>query len=75
MEMFGVGRKTICEDVQELVSRGILDVRPGRRTTVEKMNSRELLDLAVFSALLADSASMTSTTFGRWWRSRHCSRC
>jgi GntR family transcriptional repressor for pyruvate dehydrogenase complex len=54
MDMFGVGRNTIREAVQVLVSRGILDVRPGRGTTVREMNSREVLDQAAFSALLAD---------------------
>ncbi len=54
MEMFGVGRNTIREAVQVLASRGILDVRPGRGTTVREINSHEVIDQAAISALLAD---------------------
>ncbi|MDA8291565.1 MAG: FCD domain-containing protein, partial [Actinomycetota bacterium] len=56
MEMFGVGRNTIREAVQVLASRGILDVRPGRGTTVRGVETDEVIDRATLSALLSDRA-------------------
>lgn len=55
-EMFGVGRNTVREAVQVLVAQGVLDVRPGRGTTVRALASTDAIDAATFAALLADRA-------------------
>lgn len=56
MEMFGVGRNTIREAVQVLVAQEVLDVRPGRGTTVRSIGSNETIDAVTFAALIADRA-------------------
>ena len=54
MEEFGVGRNVIREAIQQLVAIGVLDVRPGRGTTVIGLGSDDLLDSRTMSALLED---------------------
>jgi GntR family transcriptional repressor for pyruvate dehydrogenase complex len=54
MEEFGVGRNVIREAIQQLVAIGVLDVRPGRGTTVIGLGSDDLLDARTMSALLED---------------------
>jgi len=54
METYGVGRNVIREAVQQLVAMGVLDVRPGRGTTVLGVGSDDLLDTRTVSALLED---------------------
>lgn len=54
MEMFNVGRNTVREAVQSLVAHGILDVRPGRGTTVVAISSPTAMGAETFAALLDD---------------------
>lgn len=56
MESFGVGRNTVREAIQSLVARGICEVRPGRGTTVLRIDGRSALEGQNLSSLLADSA-------------------
>ncbi|WP_440708216.1 FadR/GntR family transcriptional regulator [Herbiconiux sp. YIM B11900] len=56
MENFGVGRNTVREAIQSLVARGICEVRPGRGTTVLRIDGRSALEGQNLSSLLADSA-------------------
>jgi GntR family transcriptional repressor for pyruvate dehydrogenase complex len=56
MEALGVGRNVIREAIQQLVAIGVLDVRPGRGTTVIGVGSDDLLDARTVSALLEDQA-------------------
>ncbi|MEV8112377.1 FadR/GntR family transcriptional regulator [Pseudarthrobacter oxydans] len=56
MERYEVGRNTIREAVQSLVSQGVLDVRPGRGTTVRSLDGRAALEQQSFSSRLSDTA-------------------
>lgn len=56
MTTFGVGRNTVREAIQSLVARGICEVRPGRGTTVMRIDGRTALEGHDLSSLLADSA-------------------
>jgi GntR family transcriptional regulator, transcriptional repressor for pyruvate dehydrogenase complex len=56
MEMFDVGRNTVREAVQTLVANGILDVRPGRGTTVIAISASTAMDAETLAALLDDGA-------------------
>lgn len=56
MEEYGVGRNAVREAVQSLVSRGVLDVRPGRGSIALDFDSHRALDPRTVSALLADQA-------------------
>ena len=53
---YGVGRNTLREAVQSLVSQGIFDVRPGRGTTVLAVDGRQALEQQSLAHLLADTA-------------------
>src|SRR4051812_20233998 len=56
MAAFGVGRNTVREAIQSLVARGICEVRPGRGTTIIRIDGRSALEGQNLSSLLADSA-------------------
>ena len=56
MTRFRVGRNTVREAVQSLVSQGILDVRPGRGTTVLGADSRFVFKDETFILMLSTSA-------------------
>lgn len=56
MTRFGAGRNTVREAVQALVAQGLLDVRPGRGTTVLHVDGKAALAHQDFSGLLANSA-------------------
>lgn len=56
MTRFQVGRNTVREAVQSLVSQGILDVRPGRGTTVLGTDTRYLFKDQTFITMLSNSA-------------------
>jgi DNA-binding FadR family transcriptional regulator len=54
MQEYGVGRNAVREAIQQLVAVGVLDVRPGRGTTVLGRDTEDLLDARTVSALLED---------------------
>lgn len=54
MEMFNVGRNTVREAVQSLVAHGILDVRPGRGTTVVAVSGSTAMHAEALAMLLDD---------------------
>lgn len=54
MERYEVGRNAVREAVQQLVAMGVVDVRPGRGTTVVGIGADDLLDTRMVSALLED---------------------
>jgi GntR family transcriptional repressor for pyruvate dehydrogenase complex len=56
MVRFGVGRNTVREAVQSLVSQGILDVRPGRGTTVLGTDTHYVFKDQTFITMLSNSA-------------------
>lgn len=56
MEKFGVGRNALREAVQSLVRIGVLDVQPGRGTTVLSIDGRSVLDSGAIRMLLTDHA-------------------
>lgn len=56
MARFQVGRNTVREAVQSLVSQGILDVRPGRGTTVLGTDTRYVFKDQTFITMLSNSA-------------------
>jgi DNA-binding FadR family transcriptional regulator len=56
MAKFGVGRNTVREAIQTLVAHGVCEVRPGRGTTVTRIEGRSVLERHALSSLLADSA-------------------
>ncbi|MGC3955234.1 MAG: FCD domain-containing protein [Propionicimonas sp.] len=56
MARFEVGRNTVREAVQSLVSQGILDVRPGRGTTVLGVDTSYLFKDQTFITMLSNSA-------------------
>lgn len=56
MSRFGVGRNTVREAVQTLVSQGLLDVRPGRGTTVLGLDGGQAIAQQFLAAQLTDTA-------------------
>lgn len=56
MEQYGVGRNSIREAVQALVTLGLVEVRPGRGATVIGIESTRALDAETLSSLLKEEA-------------------
>ena len=56
MEEYGVGRNSVREAVQALVTLGLVEVRPGRGATVIGIESVNALDAETLSALLKEEA-------------------
>ena len=56
MEEYGVGRNSVREAVQALVTLGLVEVRPGRGATVIGIESVNALDTETLSALLKEEA-------------------
>jgi GntR family transcriptional repressor for pyruvate dehydrogenase complex len=56
MEEYGVGRNSVREAVQALVTLGLVEVRPGRGATVIGIESENALDSETLSALLTEEA-------------------
>jgi DNA-binding FadR family transcriptional regulator len=56
MERYSAGRNTIREAVQSLVAQGLLDVSPGRGTTVLEINHATPFEHADFSVLSGNTA-------------------
>jgi GntR family transcriptional repressor for pyruvate dehydrogenase complex len=56
MQEYGVGRNSVREAVQALVTLGLVEVRPGRGATVIGIESENALDAETFSALLREEA-------------------
>lgn len=54
MARFAVGRNTVREAVQALVTMGVLDVRPGRGARVLNATSAAVIEAVTMSALLAE---------------------
>ncbi|HEU4976289.1 MAG TPA: FadR/GntR family transcriptional regulator [Baekduia sp.] len=56
MEEYGVGRNSVREAVQALVTLGLVEVRPGRGATVLGIESAHAVDAATISVLLKEKA-------------------
>jgi len=56
MEEYGVGRNSVREAVQALVTLGLVEVRPGRGATVIGIESENALDFEILSVLLKEEA-------------------
>jgi GntR family transcriptional repressor for pyruvate dehydrogenase complex len=56
MEEYGVGRNSVREAVQALVTLGLVEVRPGRGATVIGIESENVLDPETLAALLKEEA-------------------
>jgi GntR family transcriptional regulator, transcriptional repressor for pyruvate dehydrogenase complex len=56
MEEYGVGRNSVREAVQALVTLGLVEVRPGRGATVIGIESQNALDPETLAALLKQEA-------------------
>jgi len=56
MQEYGVGRNSVREAVQALVTLGIVEVRPGRGATVIGIESENALDPEIVSVLLKEEA-------------------
>src|SRR4051812_33479187 len=56
MEQYGVGRNSVREAVQALVTLGLVDVRPGRGATVIGIDPASALDAETVSVLLKEEA-------------------
>jgi DNA-binding FadR family transcriptional regulator len=56
MEEYGVGRNSVREAVQALVTLGLVEVRPGRGATVIGIESENVLDAETLAALLKEDA-------------------
>jgi GntR family transcriptional repressor for pyruvate dehydrogenase complex len=56
MEQYGVGRNSVREAVQALVTLGLVEVRPGRGATVIGIESENALDPETLAALLKEEA-------------------
>jgi GntR family transcriptional regulator, transcriptional repressor for pyruvate dehydrogenase complex len=56
MQEYGVGRNSVREAVQALVTLGLVDVRPGRGATVIGIESDALMDSETISVLLKEEA-------------------
>ena len=54
MARFAVGRNTVREAVQSLVTMGVLDVRPGRGARVLNATNAAVVEAVTMSALLAE---------------------
>lgn len=54
MARFAVGRNTVREAVQSLVTLGVIDVRPGRGARVLNATSAAVVEAVTMSALLAE---------------------
>jgi len=54
MEEYGVGRNSVREAVQALVTLGLVEVRPGRGATVIGVDSENVLDSDTLSTLLKE---------------------
>jgi len=52
MQEYGVGRNSVREAVQALVTLGIVEVRPGRGATVIGIEPEDALDAEMVSVLL-----------------------
>ena len=56
MQEYGVGRNSVREAVQALVTLGLVDVRPGRGATVIGIESDAVMDAETISVLLKEEA-------------------
>jgi GntR family transcriptional regulator, transcriptional repressor for pyruvate dehydrogenase complex len=56
MQEYGVGRNSVREAVQALVTLGIVEVRPGRGATVIGIDPVDALDVEMVSVLLKEEA-------------------
>jgi GntR family transcriptional repressor for pyruvate dehydrogenase complex len=56
MKEYGVGRNSVREAVQALVTLGLVEVRPGRGATVIGIESENALDSETLAALLKEEA-------------------
>jgi GntR family transcriptional repressor for pyruvate dehydrogenase complex len=56
MAEYGVGRNSVREAVQALVTLGLVDVRPGRGATVIGIESDAVMDAETISVLLKEEA-------------------
>jgi GntR family transcriptional repressor for pyruvate dehydrogenase complex len=56
MAEYGVGRNSVREAVQALVTLGLVDVRPGRGATVIAIDSDNVMDSETISVLLKEEA-------------------
>ena len=56
MQEYGVGRNSVREAVQALVTLGLVEVRPGRGATVIGIEPEDALDAEMVSALLKEEA-------------------
>jgi GntR family transcriptional repressor for pyruvate dehydrogenase complex len=56
MQEYGVGRNSVREAVQALVTLGLVDVRPGRGATVIGIESDTVMDSETISVLLKEGA-------------------
>jgi GntR family transcriptional repressor for pyruvate dehydrogenase complex len=56
MQEYGVGRNSVREAVQALVTLGLVDVRPGRGATVIGIESDAAMDTETISVLLKEEA-------------------
>ncbi|HEY3614220.1 MAG TPA: FadR/GntR family transcriptional regulator [Gaiellales bacterium] len=56
MAEYGVGRNSVREAVQALVTLGLVDVRPGRGATVIAIESDAVMDAETISVLLKEEA-------------------
>ncbi len=56
MEEYGVGRNSVREAVQALVTLGLVEVRPGRGATVIGIESENAVDPEILSVLLKEEA-------------------
>jgi DNA-binding FadR family transcriptional regulator len=56
MHEYGVGRNSVREAVQALVTLGLVEVRPGRGATVIGVESENALDAETLAALLKEDA-------------------
>src|ERR1700751_6000810 len=65
MEQYGVGRNSVREAVQALVTLGLVEVRPGRGATVIGVESENVLDAETLAALLKQEALADLCTFRR----------
>ena len=68
MQEYAVGRNSVREAVQALVTLGIVDVHPGRGATVKGIEPEDALDSEMVSVLLKEEAVDDRNVF------RACSR-
>jgi DNA-binding FadR family transcriptional regulator len=72
MEEYGVGRNSVREAVQALVTLGLVEVRPGRGATVIGIDSDSALDAEILSALLKEDAVDDLCAFRRLLEAETC---